>query len=283
MPWIRLHSNLRNHPKLEALCLELRVEKAEAMGLLTSLWTWALDYAEDGDLSRFQPEIVERGCEWKGEPNALFSALLGKFIDSDLKIHDWLDYAGSYLRSKYHTSNPKKLKQIQRLYKVKISQTKLPLKSAFSQTDKIRLDKIRLDKNKNPPIPPLETKNLVRGVFDFWNSKKIIIHREVSSAIEGRIKSKLKNYSVDEIQDAILNYAKIMESPDHWPAYKWTLEEFLGRGNGFVKYITENKPFDVFKNFEKPNSKIDDLKSETEQAYQLVKEAKRRSLKQIEK
>ena len=116
MPWIEYHSTLKNHPKVRAICVELGIKKTEALGILGCLWTWALDYAEDGDLSKYPPEIVEEGCEWEGEKGRLFESLKGKFIDQDLKIHDWLDFAGKYLHAKYHSSNPKKLKQIWKGY-----------------------------------------------------------------------------------------------------------------------------------------------------------------------
>ena len=136
MPWIELHSTIRNHPKVEMLCTELNIPKPEAIGHLACLWTWALEYVEDGDLSRYTPEIIERACEWKGDGRALFNCLVGKFIDKDLKLHNWLDYVERYLTGKYRTSKPKKLAEIKRKYKRNSRRTKSSLQSDFSR-DKV--------------------------------------------------------------------------------------------------------------------------------------------------
>lgn len=69
-----------------------------AVGHLHYLWWWVLDYAQDGDLSRFEPEDVAEAAMWDGDPVAFLEALIkAGFIDRDedrLVIHDWDDYAG---------------------------------------------------------------------------------------------------------------------------------------------------------------------------------------------
>ena len=92
-----------------------------------------------------------------------------------------------------------------------------------------------------------------REIFDYWNSLGIIKHREIEK-FKPYIKAKLENYSVEEIKEAMLNYKKILNSPDHWPSYPWDLAKFLTQKNAFDGYLTENNPFDHFKNFEKSKS-----------------------------
>jgi hypothetical protein len=116
MAWIESHQSLATHPKLFKFASLTGYDMDRCIGKLHRLWWWALDYAEDGDLSKFQPETIASGMaifdmnESKKVVNALVES---GFIDQKTSfIHDWLDYAGKYLNSKYHTSNPAKYKRI---------------------------------------------------------------------------------------------------------------------------------------------------------------------------
>jgi len=117
MAWIKIMPELSGHPKITLVCRDLQVSKAQLIGHLTCLWIWTLKYAEDGDLSKFKVDIIEAGAEWEGEGGELLKALTGSFIDKDLKVHDWVDFAGDYLTRKYHSSNPLKLKTIWKRYR----------------------------------------------------------------------------------------------------------------------------------------------------------------------
>lgn len=92
-----------------------------------------MSYAEDGDLSKYTPEQVVFGLEKTDK--TLYDALkTSNWIDADDFIHDWLDYAGRYLKSKYHTANPLKYKEILDKY---LGRTKgLPKGKAKSQKPK---------------------------------------------------------------------------------------------------------------------------------------------------
>jgi len=90
-------------------------------------------------------------------------------------------------------------------------------------------------------------KELIYSVFQYWNSKKIIEHRELTDKLKGHINAKLGNYAEQEILDAIDNYAKILFGEEYFFSYKWTLEEFLTRSNGFLKFLTVNEPLNNYK------------------------------------
>jgi len=99
----------------------------------------------------------------------------------------------------------------------------------------------------------------LREIFDYWNSLGIIKHREMEK-FKPYIKAKLENYSVEEIKEAMLNYSKILNSPNHWPDYKWDLEKFLTQKNAFDSYLTENNPYENFKRFESKKKDSKDIK-----------------------
>lgn len=72
------------------------------VGLLSLLWLWAIDNAEDGDLSRVTSRTVARAAQWEGDPDAFVKAIeRAGFIDSDpCMLHDWLDYSGKLLEQR---------------------------------------------------------------------------------------------------------------------------------------------------------------------------------------
>lgn len=112
--WIESHVTLRAHPKRLHLQSLTGWSTNETLGVLHSLWWWALQYAEDGDLSKYPPEMVAIAVE-ANLPNKgdFFKVLIeSRWLDSDLKVRSWIDYVGKYLRGKYHTANPERLRQI---------------------------------------------------------------------------------------------------------------------------------------------------------------------------
>lgn len=100
IPWIQVYSNLPQHPKTSKLADELGLTSAAlnpnvlAVGLLVSLWTWAIQNAYNGDLSGCSVRSIAEACLWKKKPEALVNALIKTgFLDEDMKLHDWDEYA----------------------------------------------------------------------------------------------------------------------------------------------------------------------------------------------
>jgi hypothetical protein len=130
MAWIESHQDLEEHPKILLLCNKAGWNLDEAIGKLHRLWWWALKYAEDGDLSKFEPSQFLVRLNGKISPQELYKTLKeAGFVDKNDLIHDWLDYAGRYLTSKYRTSNPNRLRMIYKKHKAVFSLPKDPLKS----------------------------------------------------------------------------------------------------------------------------------------------------------
>lgn len=90
-------------------------------------------------------------------------------------------------------------------------------------------------------------KEYIYTIFQHWNSKKIIVHRELTDSLKGHINARLKHYSVNEILEAIDNYDTILKGDEYFWTYKWGLGDFLTRQNGFVNFLTENNPFNNYR------------------------------------
>lgn len=72
-------------------------------------------------------------------------------------------------------------------------------------------------------------KEIYTEIFDYWISKGIYKHREFTKNMENAIKKTLKDYTLDQIKQAIDNYAEMYKSDYKYCNHKWTLVEFLTR------------------------------------------------------
>ena len=95
MPWIESHTELAQHPKSGRLARRLGCSKPTAIGHLHLLWWWALEYAQDGNVSSFDAEEIAEAVMWEGEPQVFVDALRGAgFLDACGSVHDWDEYTG---------------------------------------------------------------------------------------------------------------------------------------------------------------------------------------------
>lgn len=88
-------------------------------------------------------------------------------------------------------------------------------------------------------------KESIYSIFEYWNSKGIIRHRELKQRWRKTINARLKHYTAEQIKEAIDNYATVLSSEEYYWTYRWTLEEFLKRG--LDKFLTENKPLENYR------------------------------------
>lgn len=89
-----------------------------AIGKLMRFWWWCVDYAEDGDLRKHSPArlAVAVGLQ-ASDGQAFFHAMVKSgWIDEQphLRVHDWWDYIGPFLRTKYrhHSDKWQKVKDL---------------------------------------------------------------------------------------------------------------------------------------------------------------------------
>ena len=69
--------------------------------------------------------------------------------------------------------------------------------------------------------------NIYSDIFNFWNDKGIKKHRSLSISIKQSIDKALKEFTVEEIKQAISNYATILHDETYYFSYIWGLDEFL--------------------------------------------------------
>ena len=96
MAWIESHQELGRHPKIKMLSKILGKELPEVVGYMNYLWWWAMDYAQDGDLTRYPSESIADAASWEGDPDTFVAALVTVgFVDRDengMRLHNWDKY-----------------------------------------------------------------------------------------------------------------------------------------------------------------------------------------------
>lgn len=85
----------------------------------------------------------------------------------------------------------------------------------------------------------------IYSVYEHWNSKKIIVHRELTKKTKSHINARLQTYSVDELKKAIDNYHEVLTNDNYYWTHRWTLQNFMKPDN-VVRFLDESKPFEVF-------------------------------------
>lgn len=114
MAWIELHQSVWTHRKTLMLGHALGLPPAYAAAHMMQLWCWALDNAQDGDLSGLPAPVIAAGAGWTGDPDQFVEAAVSVgFLDRDgetLRIHDWEDYAGKLIERR--TQHRERMRQI---------------------------------------------------------------------------------------------------------------------------------------------------------------------------
>lgn len=77
-------------------------------------------------------------------------------------------------------------------------------------------------------------------IFDYWNSKSIIAHKELTDEFKKDILKALSETSVAEIKKAIDHYAEMYHDQGYeFCNYKWGIHEFLTRKEGYKRFLDD--------------------------------------------
>ena len=127
--WLELHIGLRDHPKTARLRRRLGVSLPAAIGHVVLVWTWAVRYAPNGDLSRFDPDVIADAAGWDDDPGQFVRAMIAAgFLDEDLAIHDWDAYAGRLLDRR--EANARRMREAREKARVATNGSEPPLRGA---------------------------------------------------------------------------------------------------------------------------------------------------------
>lgn len=118
MAWIESHQELGRHPKTRRLAKMLGVSRPAVVGHLHYLWWWAMDFAQDGDITEFDNDELAEAALWDGDSVDFFQSLASSgFIDTikepgqDTRhtLHDWDHYAGKLVAHRKANADKQKV------------------------------------------------------------------------------------------------------------------------------------------------------------------------------
>ncbi len=101
MPWISVDSKLPSHRKLRILRKRLGISLHEAIGVLVTIWLWALEDADrDGLIVTANAKDMAEAIRWKADPEQLLGALAEAQLvhngEKGILIHDWPEHQGPW-------------------------------------------------------------------------------------------------------------------------------------------------------------------------------------------
>lgn len=183
MAWIESHQNLERHPKRVDLSARMKWSKPETIGRLHLLWWWTLDFAEDGDLRKYNDgQIAEAMCVDIAQAGELVAALVeARWLEREpyFRIRNWWSYIGRFLHVKYGKRDLDKIKRIRAAYAdtatVTVTELTKPNQPNQPEGERAREDDL-------PEIPTLEQaiaqtatagilSDFVGYVFQDWSSR----------------------------------------------------------------------------------------------------------------
>lgn len=94
-------------PKLLAAAQDLGICEHKLGGHIIRLWSWAMEHAEDGNLSKLSKKDIETVSGWTKKRGKLIENLIKfEFVDENsmgLNLHDWFEHSGKFfLRKDYN-------------------------------------------------------------------------------------------------------------------------------------------------------------------------------------
>lgn len=93
-------------------------------------------------------------------------------------------------------------------------------------------------KEKNQPSSPKIPKEL-QELFDFWNSKGIVVHRTINEKMVQLLKKALDLYGQAQIKQAIENYSIVLNDSTYYFKTRWTIGDFVTQSNALPDFLPE--------------------------------------------
>ncbi len=102
-------------------------------------------------------------------------------------------------------------------------------------------DKDKDKEKENKDIPD----NRIRDLFNHYLSKSIIQHQKMTSAMKTATKARLKDYSYEQLIQAIDNYAVVYQGDEYWFNTKYGFADLM-RDKDVRKFIDDAEPLNNF-------------------------------------
>lgn len=93
-------------------------------------------------------------------------------------------------------------------------------------------------KEKNQPFS-LKIPQELQELFDYWNSKGIVVHRTINEKMVKVLKKSLDLYGQAQIKQAIENYSIVLSDSTYYFKTRWTIGDFVTQSNALPDFLPE--------------------------------------------
>lgn len=93
-------------------------------------------------------------------------------------------------------------------------------------------------KEKNQSFSPKIPQEL-QELFDYWNSKGIVVHRTINEKMVQLLKKALDLYGQAQIKQAIENYSIVLNDSTYYFKTRWTIGDFVKQTNALPDFLPE--------------------------------------------
>ena len=76
-------------------------------------------------------------------------------------------------------------------------------------------------------------------MFDYWNTKNIVVHKTLNEELNNSISKFLKKYKLAEFKIMVDRYKRVLDDKKYFFSYIWSLKDFLNRKNGAVDFADD--------------------------------------------
>lgn len=229
MAWIESHQQLKDHPKVFELMSMMEWDLDQTIGKLHRFWWWCVDYAEDGNLTKFSDSQIGHAVGLNGDQAKCFvKAMLETcWLDREpyFRVHDWWRYIGRFLNGKY-SRHPKSAERVRKLYKCRTATVRKPCLPNLTKPNKT-----------TPPYSPPKGCVQSQEILEYLNLKS-----GKKFSLRGRtlgfISSRLADFSAADLKRVI--DLKVQ----HWRGTemdKYLRPETLFNATKFESYVNEKE------------------------------------------
>ena len=110
-------------------------------------------------------------------------------------------------------------------------------------------------KEKNQPFRPKIPKEL-QELFDYWNSKGIVVHRTINEKMVQLLKKALDLYGQAQIKQAIENYSIVLSDSTYYFKTRWTIGDFVKQTNALPDFLPEGIKWINYQEYLKKSKKV---------------------------
>lgn len=196
--WIESHQSIRNHPKFKKAARLCGINEFEMIGRVHCLWWWALDYAPDGDITKYSVDDIESAVDWTGEHGKFYRSLIDcgfsghtgliDELDGVIVIHDWHTYAGKLIDRRLEDAERKRQNRMKKSegHPEDGAQTARVPNQPTVPTEPTNYGKAVAELEKKfsaltgIPLPPRETdRDKKSGAQGWWNPLGVDIYKNL--------------------------------------------------------------------------------------------------------